>query len=136
MLLIDAEHAEAVSLYRAARYKVHETLLCHVQCTLIILLYSREVWPGAEFGSSGMSVDDEIDGIRDILLNTSVGGLIYQPTGLKNINDCLTVIALPVDGLMGSWAGGGASGDEGDEEEGSKVTTVELEFNINKYIER
>lgn len=44
---------------------------------------------------------------------------------------------------MGSWAGGGASGDEGDEEEGgdgggegSKVTTVELEFNINKYIER
>lgn len=79
MLLIDAEHAEAVSLYRAARYEVHETLLCHVQCTLIIceiLLYSREVWPEAEFGSSGMSVDDEIDGIRDILLNTSVGGLI------------------------------------------------------------
>lgn len=44
-----------------------------------------------------------------------------------------------MDGLL---VGGGESGDEGDEEEGgeggegSKVTTVELEFNINKYIER
>ncbi len=52
-----------------------------------------------------------------------------------------TPIALPVDRLVGAWPGGGDSGDEGDEEaggegEGSKVTTVELEFNINKYIER
>ena len=35
----------------------------------------REVWPGVEFGSSGMAVDEEMDGVRDILLNTAVGGL-------------------------------------------------------------
>ena len=45
--------------------------MIHVYC----VLYSREVWPGVEFGSSGMSVDDEMDGVRDILLNTAVGGL-------------------------------------------------------------
>ena len=37
-------------------------------------------------------------------------------------------------------AEGGESGEEDDEEgagdKGSKVTTVELEFNIDKYIER
>ena len=51
--------------------------------------------------------------------------------------------ALPVDRLVGAWPGGGDSGDEGGEEEeggdgggGSKTTTIELEFNINKYIER
>ena len=43
--------------------------------TCVCMLYSREVWPGAEFGSSGMSVDEEMDGVRDILLNTAVGGL-------------------------------------------------------------
>ena len=54
-----------------------------------------------------------------------------------------TLIALPVDHLLGVGPGGGESGDEGDEEEGgdgggegSRATTVELEFNINKYIER
>ena len=41
------------------------------------MLYYREVWPGAEFGSSGMSVDEEVEGIRDILLNTAVGGLNF-----------------------------------------------------------
>ena len=33
----------------------------------------REVWPGAEFGSSGMSVDEEMDGVREILLNPAAG---------------------------------------------------------------
>lgn len=41
------------------------------------MLYCREVWPGAEFGSSGMSVDEEVEGIRDILINTAVGGLKF-----------------------------------------------------------
>ena len=51
------------------------------------------------------------------------------------------LLALPADRLLGAWPGGGESGDEdGDNEEGgdegSKVTTVEMEFNIRKYIER
>ncbi len=55
------------------------------------MLYCREVWPGAEFGSSGMSVDEEMDGIRDILLNTAVGGLNFL---LLNIYDCTSVVYL------------------------------------------
>ena len=47
--------------------------------------------------------------------------------------------ALPAEHLLGG-EGGGRSGEEDDEEgggdNGSKVTTVELEFNIDKYIER
>ena len=55
----------------------------------------------------------------------------------------LILPALPADRLLGAWPGGGESGDEddyneegGDAGEGSKVTTVELEFNLKKYIER
>lgn len=42
--------------------------------------------------------------------------------------------ALPAERLLG----GGADSDEDEqgEEAGSKVTTVEMEFNIRKYIER
>ena len=112
------------------------------------MLYYREVWPGAEFGSSGMSVDEEVEGIRDILLNTAVGGLNFILLNVWMLCMCVdvqrmyTLTALPVDRLVGAWPGGGDSGDEGDGEEeggdssGPKTTTIELEFNINKYIER
>lgn len=68
MLLINAEHAEAISLYRAARLV---SLLYGISITPSA--HFREVWPGAEFGSSGMSVDEEMDGVRDILLNQAAG---------------------------------------------------------------
>ena len=51
LFLIDAEHPEAVSLLRAA----------------------REVWPGAEFGSHGISVDDEMEVVKEILFNPAAG---------------------------------------------------------------
>ena len=57
------------------------------------------------------------------------------------IRDRLIHVALPAERLLRE--GGGESGDEdadneegGDVAEGSKVTMVELEFNIKKYIER
>ena len=49
----------------------------------------REVWPGAEFGSSGMSVDEEMDGVRDILLNTAVGRL--NILNFYCVNNCLSL---------------------------------------------
>ena len=51
MFLIEAEHPEAVALLRA----------------------SREVWPGEEFGSPGVSVDDEMEIMREILFNPAAG---------------------------------------------------------------
>ena len=51
MFLIDAEHPEAVSLLRAA----------------------REVWQGEEFGHHGISVDDEMEIMRNILFNPAAG---------------------------------------------------------------
>ena len=37
----------------------------------------REVWPEAEFGTSGMSVEEEMDSVRDILLNPAAGQLTH-----------------------------------------------------------
>ncbi len=56
MFLIDAEHPEAVSLLRAA----------------------REVWPGEEFGSHGIALDDEMEIMRGILFNPVAGEWKYS----------------------------------------------------------
>ena len=69
-------------LYRAARY-VH-ILLC-VIARIYFTSYFREVWPEVEFGGSGMSVDEEMDGIRDILLNPAAG----DPTTSKHFLECI-----------------------------------------------
>lgn len=36
-------------------------------------LLDREVWPGAEFGTPGISVDEELDIMREILYNPVAG---------------------------------------------------------------
>ncbi len=36
----------------------------------------REVWPNDVFGSDGVSVDEEMELIRNILLDPSAGGYI------------------------------------------------------------
>ena len=52
---------------------------------MCVLLPCREVWPGEEFGTPGISVDDEVDIIRTILFNTSAGWFLNIGSRYVNI---------------------------------------------------
>ena len=76
MLLCDARHPEAVSLLRAARSAMkytpshYDNGVCVCVC---VCVSNREVWPGAEFGTAGVSVDEEMEIMREILYNPVAG---------------------------------------------------------------
>ncbi len=38
----------------------------------------REVWPGEEFGTPGLSVDEEMEVMQSILYNTTAGELAHS----------------------------------------------------------
>lgn len=52
------------------------------------------MWPGVEFGNSGLSVDEEMDGVREILLNTAVGGLNFKYTRPCTFVFIITILLL------------------------------------------
>lgn len=49
----------------------------------------REVWPGEEFGQDGMSVDEEMESVRDILLNPAAGEVKVQVHIHNNYSICV-----------------------------------------------
>ena len=94
----------------------------------------REVWPNDVFGSDGVSVDEEMELIRNILLDPSAGGYIVIHD--YYVFTLLLCAVMPAGRFLGNDEG---DDSEGAEEEGggaAEVSNVEMEFSVRNYIER
>ena len=113
----------------------------YVYCLLYVC--ARGVWPGAEFGNPGLTVDEEMDVMRDVLFNPVAGeSHSHNPTipiphsqFHASFLFPFLIPALPATHLL--------EGEEGDSDEegggahkGSSGSTVELEFSFKSYLER
>ena len=57
-------------------YEVHSGTSSHISVSMstqLMQVVIREVWPGAEFGESGIFVDEEVEVMREILYNPVAG---------------------------------------------------------------
>lgn len=88
------------------------------------------MWPGEEFGSPGLSVDEEMDIIRDILLNP-VAGMYHCHIPFPIVIIFHSIPALPVSHLLD-----GEDGDSDEEGGGATDGPRELEFDFKTYLQR
>lgn len=90
----------------------------------------RGVWPGEEFGNPGLSVDEEMDLMRNILLNP-VAGVSHSHIPCPRSTNLYSIPVLPVSHLL-DGEGSDSDEDGGGAHEGPR----ELEFDFKTYLQR